>query len=289
MDLRAPTKTIPSALPTWSPQTDKQIAAGLSVPETPFVPKTTDPKDPKGPKGRNLYNPLIAGKGLQTLGQLAMLATGYDKVRPEYNPNEQRIEQLMANRNINTQALQNLALSQQNVALQNLSDVRSPGVRRALVNNVIQGTLKSMQQNRMQQDDMNNRYAAEYAQTLGSLGQQRVQANTYAEQANQQGKANFESGIQNMLATLGNTGQKLTDYKVNLAQQDLTASFLKTSDFAAALPSKLIGKLERGEDLDANEVIELRNVMKDKTPDEIDQFLEAHKKYRAGLNAIKRQ
>lgn len=258
----------------------------MSVPETPFVPKTTDPKDPKG---RNLYNPLLAGKGLQTLGQLAMLATGYDKVKPEYNPNEQRIEQLMANRNINTQALQNLALSQQNVALQNLSDVRSPGVRRALVNNVIQGTLKSMQQNRMQQDDMNNRYAAEYAQTLGSLGQQRVQANTYAEQANQQGKANFESGIQNMLATLGNTGQKLTDYKANLAQQDLTASFLKTSDFAAALPSKLIGKLERGEDLDANEVIELRNVMKDKTPDEIDQFLEAHKKYRAGLNAIKRQ
>ena len=223
---------------------------------------------------------------MQTLGQLAMLATGYDKVKPEYNPNEQRIEQLMANRNINTQALQNLALSQQNVALQNLSDVRSPGVRRALVNNVIQGTLKSMQQNRMQQDDMNNRYAAEYAQTLGSLGQQRVQANTYAEQANQQGKANFESGIQNMLATLGNTGQKLTDYKVNLAQQDLTASFLKSKDFAAALPSKFIGKIERGEDLDDNDILEMRKALPGKSAEEVETFVAEYREFRKKRNEL---
>lgn len=232
--------------------------------------------------GGNIYTPLIVGKGLEFLGKTAMLASGVDKVNPQYNPNEGRIESLMANRGIDTQVLENQALSQQNVALQNLNDVRSPNVRRALVNNIIQSTLKTLQQSSLQQDQINNQLAGEYASTLNNLGQQRVNATNYAEQLNSQGKANQELGIQNMLGSIGNIGQKVTDYKAGLASQELVTSFLSTADFKSGSAKDMIHKMERGESLSNSDIIKLAND-NGKTVEETKEWLGQWDTYKKSL------
>lgn len=205
----------------------------------------------------NLYAPLAIGKGIEFAGKLAMLADGYDKVKPQYNPNESRVESLMANRSIDTAALENNALSQQNVALANLTDVRSPNVKRALVQNAIQGTLRNLQDTKLQENQMNNQYKADYANTLNNLGTQKVQADNYAEQLNTQSKSNYQQGLQNMLATVGNVGQKVTDYKTTVAQQELVTSMLSTKNFKAGSASAIQEKLRQGIPLEEGDFIQL--------------------------------
>ena len=51
--------------------------------------------DGKNWLGDNIYAPLAIGKGLEAAGKLAMLATGYDKVAPQYNPYEADIRRKM--------------------------------------------------------------------------------------------------------------------------------------------------------------------------------------------------
>jgi hypothetical protein len=50
--------------------------------------------------GDNIYAPLMLGKGIEVAGKLAMLAGGYDKVAPEYNPYESDIRRKMSERSI---------------------------------------------------------------------------------------------------------------------------------------------------------------------------------------------
>lgn len=252
--------------------------------QAPQVPQ--DLKNPYSPKAEersgNIYNPLIVGKGLEFLGKAGIAATGYDKVSPVYNPNENRTETLMASRGINTQALENQALSQQNVALQNLSDVRSPNVKRALVQNVIQSTLKSLQQNQLQQDSMNNSLKGEYASTLNNLGAARVQADNYAEQLNAQEKGANEQRLTTMLADVGYIGNSLTNYRAGLAQQKLISSFMSTKDFKAGSAKALIQKVERGETPTESDIIQLAKE-NNTTVEEAKNFLNSWNTYKSSL------
>lgn len=234
-----------------------------------------------GTGGSNIYTPLAVGKGLEFLGKAGLLATGYDKAMPQYNPNEARTEALMANRSINTQAQENLALSQQNAALDSLSDIRSANVKRALTQNVIQSTLKSIQQNRMQQDQINNQYAGEYASTLNNLGQQRVQADLYADQQNQLGKANMEQGFQNLLESLGGAGQEITRNNVNIAQQELISKFLSTANFKAGSAEELIRKTVNKQPITETDFIKVAND-NGKTVEEVKSY---YNQWLEGLNS----
>lgn len=207
--------------------------------------------------GGNMYTPLAVGKGIEFAGKLAMLADGYDKVKPQYNPNESRVESLMADRNIDTAALENNALSQQNVALANLSDVRSPNVKRALVQNAIQGTLRNLQDTKLQENQMRNQYSSDYANTLNNLGQQRSAAEVYAENLNTQSKSNYQQGLQNMLLSVGELGQGLTNKAAHTRQSQLVGKFLFTKDFTAGNLGDLITKAERGEEVTQDDFIKL--------------------------------
>lgn len=230
------------------------------ITKTPQVNTTTPASTPQldvDTRNGNIYAPLIAGKGLEFAGKLAMLSGGYDKVKPQYNPNESRVESLMASRGIDTAALENNALSQQNVALQNLSDVRSPNVKRALIANIIQGTLRNLQDTKLRENEMNNAYRADYANTLNNLGQQNVAAKNYSEQLNTQSKSNYQQSIQNMLATAGNIGQGVTDLKAHKANTRLIGSFLYTKDFASGDLGDVITKAERGEEITQDDFIKL--------------------------------
>lgn len=234
----------------------KPIVSGqVGTRQTPTVPDVDSGIQDRGTG--NIFTPLAIGKGMEFAGKVAMLAGGYDKVNPVYNPNEARTEALMADRSIDTQALENQALSQQNVALQNLSDVRSPNVKRALIQNAIQNTLKSIQGTALQQDQINNQYAADYANTLNQLGAQRVQADLLAENLNTQSKGNYQQGVQNILASIGQAGQVLTDHSASKKQFELVGKFLYTKDFTAGDLGNLITKAERGEDITQDDFIQL--------------------------------
>lgn len=80
----------------------------------------------------NVYAPLVAGKGIEALGKGLMLAGGYDKVDPNYNPYEQSIRNLMEGQGTNTQAIENKILSQQEAAMANTGNVRSTAAQQAL-------------------------------------------------------------------------------------------------------------------------------------------------------------
>jgi len=259
-----------------------QSVSALS--QSPQVPQ--DLKNPYPSKveerSSNIYNPLIVGKGLEFLGKAGLAATGYDKVPTVYNPNESRTEALMASRGIDNQALENQALSQQNVALQNLNDVRSPNVKRALVQNAIQSTLKSIQQNQLQQDSMNNQYKGDYASTLNNLGQQRVGAENYAEQLNTQERGANEQRLTTMLADVGYIGNSLTNYRAGKAQQELITSFMSTKDFKAGSAKSMIEKVERGETPTESDIIQLAKE-NNTTVDEAKNFLNSWNTYKSSL------
>lgn len=227
----------------------------------------------------NIFTPLAIGKGIEFAGKVAMLAGGYDKVNPVYNPNETRTEALMADRSIDTQALENQAMSQQNVALQNLSDVRSPNVKRALIQNAIQNTLKTIQGTKLKENELNNAYKADYANTLNQLGTQRVQADLLAENLNTQSKGNYQQGVQNILASIGQAGQVLTDHAASKKQFELVGKFLYTKDFTAGDLGNLITKAERGEDITQDDFIQLYT-QKGKTEN---QALKDWEEYRKSL------
>jgi len=205
----------------------------------------------------NVYSPLTVGKGVEALGKLAMLATGYDKAVPQYNPYESKIRQLMETRGVDlTQAKQDI-LSSENAAIQGLNDVRSTNVRTALAQNIRNRSADALARTSMQQQQLKSQQQMEYANTLDVMGRQRVQAENYAEQLTQQSKAGYQMGLQNILESVGGTGQKLTDYRANIAQQRLINSVLQTADFKLGDPKGLIEKAIRGQEVDINDAIRI--------------------------------
>ncbi len=121
----------------------------------------------------NIYTPVALGKGLEFAGKLAMLAGGYDKVAPEYNPYEADIRRRMQGRSIDMQAIKENILSSENKALDNTSNVRSEAVRQAIQNSIFRGTQKNLADVSLQEQQINNQYDADYASTLNQLGQQK--------------------------------------------------------------------------------------------------------------------
>lgn len=205
----------------------------------------------------NVFSPLTIGKGVEAVGKLAMLAGGYDKTVPQYNPFESKIRQLMETRGIDlTQAKQDI-LSAENAAMGNLDAARSSNVRTALAQNLSNQTASNLARTSMQQQQIKSQQQGEYSQVLNNLGQQRVSAENYAEQLTQQSKAGYQMGLQNILESVGGTGQKVTDYRANIAQQKLINSVLQTKDFKVADPTGAIEKAIRGDEVGISDAVQL--------------------------------
>lgn len=227
----------------------------------------------------NIYNPLIIGKAIEGIGKLGMLATGYDKVSPQYNPYEADIRRKMSSRGINMDSIRQRILGQQNAGLDNTNNVRSEAVRQALSNSMFRGTQKNMADVSIQEQQINNQYLADEAQTLNNLGQQRVQANTYAEQLNNQSKVGFEMGLQNALESAGQVGQELTNKKAQLRQQGILSQVLKTKNFELANAEDVLAKVSKGEEVTLNDMIKIVTSQGGSREDATSLYMEYKKKY----------
>lgn len=226
----------------------------------------------------DIYAPVTLGKGLEFAGKLAMLASGYDKVNPEYNPYESDIRTKMASRRTDLGQVQEQIASGINAGLDNTRNVRSEAVRQALNQNLFNTATTNLANTSLQEQDLKNQYGAQYASTLDTLGQQRVQANRYAEQLNQQAKGNYQLGLQGALETVGNAGQKLTDYRAGIAQQRILTSMLQTSNFQMGDAKDILNKAEAGERLTVDDFIKLAETNGKTSNDGIQLFLEYKKK-----------
>lgn len=234
--------------------------------------------DGKSWLGDNIYAPLAIGKGLEAAGKLAMLAGGYDKVAPQYNPYEADIRRKMGERRIDMGQVRQQIASATNTGLENTGNVRSEAVRQSLAQNIFNTAQGNLANTSLQEQQARNQYLGDEANTLNALGQQRVAANNYAEQLNQQSKANYQLGIQNMLETAGNAGQRITDYRANKAQQNILASVLETANFKINDAGEILSKAESGEKLTLDDFISITEKNGGNVTDATKMFLDYKKR-----------
>lgn len=208
-------------------------------------------------KRSNIYTPVAIGKGLEFAGKAAMLAGGYDKVAPQYNPYESDIRRTMQSRGINMDAIKQQILSGQNRGIDASSNIRNESTRQALNNATIRGSANALANVSMQEQQLSNQYAADYASTLNNLGQSRVNAQNYAENLNNSSKAGYQMGLQNILESVGNVGASVTDVSANLRQQGLLSQVLKTKNFELENAEDVLKKVSNGEDVTLADMIKI--------------------------------
>jgi hypothetical protein len=179
------------------------------------------------------YTPALIGQGISTAINAGILAGGYDKVAPVMNPNDSQVTNLMANRSIDNTQQTNSILSAYNAAGQNLSGARSINVRNTLDANLMGITQDSLAESNLNQQQINNSYKSDLAQTLNNLGQQKAQSQVYAEQLNNQSKSNWQGGVAELGKHLADIGLSQTTLKLNNVQQTAIANIMsqKYPDF----------------------------------------------------------
>jgi hypothetical protein len=210
-------------------------------------PNVSTPKDaPKTAQGGSAYTPALIGQGISTALNVAMLAGGYDKAAPEYNPNEAEVKRLMQSRSIDTTEQRNQILSAYNAAKSNLGNVRSANIRQALDVNMMNQTASNLAQSKMAEQQVNNQFKGEYANTLASLGQQRAQANIYAEDLNARSKGNWQSNLSAFGVSAAEAGKFFTEKRLGENHNMLMTQIMnqKYSDFG--LSPEVMGRFIKG-------------------------------------------
>lgn len=175
----------------------------------------------------NVFTPMAIGKGIEALGKGLMLAGGYDKFDPNYNPYEQDVRRLMESQGIDTQAIENKLLSQQEAAMANTGNVRSTAVQQALQQGVFAQTSDALANTELQQQQLRNQLASQTANTLNQLGQQRVQAENISTQLNAQSKAGYQQSVVNLLESIGAGGEEITNFKQGILGNEFATKLLE--------------------------------------------------------------
>jgi len=120
-------------------------------------------------------SPEMIGTALKGAG---IVKSGFDALQPvekeklQLNPNANRVENLMSNRNVNFAALQNENLYNRNAALENAQNTRSANVNRALDSNIYTQAARNAMRSKLDEQQANNQLRGEEAQTLNNLGMQ---------------------------------------------------------------------------------------------------------------------
>jgi hypothetical protein len=139
----------------------------------------------------------IAGygiKGAEMLGHLIQVMKKPDYVKPVYNPEENKIKSLMSNRQYDSQAILNALDLQDTANRQNISDnSTSVGVMQANLQKANANQVNAIANTKIQEQQANNQYRADEAQVLNNIGQQKTQAQVYAEDVNAKSKANVQN------------------------------------------------------------------------------------------------
>ena len=139
----------------------------------------------------------IAGfgiKGIEMLGHAIQAFKKPDLVNPVYNPEENKIKSLMSNRTIDMQSVLDELDLQETATKQNINDnSTSVGVKMANLQKANANQVSAIANTKIQEQQTNNQYRADEAQVLNSLGAQKVQAQTYAEDLNARAKGNVQN------------------------------------------------------------------------------------------------
>lgn len=234
----------------------------------------------------NIYAPVAIGKGLEFAAKAFQLADGYDKVSPELNPYASKIRQLMSDRNINLDSVRNNMLSGYNNAIEGSNNVRSQSVRQSIGQNAANQLTSAMGNASLQEQQANNSYRGEEAQTLNNLGQQEVQSRNYAEQLNNQSKVGYQQSLQNMFTSVGNAGQELTNFRAGIAQQQLVADTLKTANFEFGNIKSALRTAARNGELKAEDIIKIVDYGNSgATNAQLEEMTEELKQYRQSLKS----
>jgi len=166
-------------------------------------------------KGLHYLTPAIIGKGTELLGKGAILAKGYDKVDPNYNRYEGKVKDIMSKRGVDMDAVINQINLQRNSRLKSNQNARSLNVKRSLDNQAYQNASQQVAGTELQKQQMNNTYRGEEARQLDTLGQQRVQAKTYAEDAEAKNKGQYFTNMGTFLGDIGRAGAFGSKYLAN--------------------------------------------------------------------------
>lgn len=178
--------------------------------------------------------PAAIGKGIEMVGNAAMLAGGADRERPVYNPYEEDTRRIMAGRSTDNTAQRNAILSARNAALANNSNyARSKNVQAALNQNIEATTGDQIAQSLLQQDQLNEGFAGQLAATLNNLGQQRVQAETFTNELNARNIGNYQTQLSRFLSDMSDTGIDQTNARYNASMNKVLGEILnnKYADF----------------------------------------------------------
>lgn len=214
------------------------------------APKTTG-------KG-SAYTPALIGQGISTALNAAILAGGYDKVAPVDNPYESQIKQLMGDRNIDTTQQRNQILSQYNAAKANIGNARSANVQQALNTNLMNVTQDSLAQSKLQEQQLNNQYKADYAQTLGNLGQQRVAATNLSQALTARNKGQLQSNVSAFGANVAENTKFFTTSKLNDIQNKMMGDILNSKYSDVGLNKDVITRLNQGK-VTPEDILVLKN------------------------------
>lgn len=235
---------------------------GDSIYEVPGSNKFSTPQDaPTNSDNTNTrdgsaYTPALVGQGLSTLLNAGILAQGYDKVRPVNNPYEGDIKRLMQERGIDTTQQRNQILSGYNAARQNLNNVRSANIRNALDANLLNITQDNLAQSKLQEQQINQGFKADLANSLNNLGQQRVQATTYADELTARNKGAWQSELSNL-------GANITEKKLNEVQNKMLSDILSNKYADVGLNADVATRLSQGK-LTPDDITILKNKYGDK-------------------------
>lgn len=185
----------------------------------------------KGPGDSSILSPLMLGKGLELAGKTAMALMGRDRIRPELNPYESEARQELNNLRTDFGALRQQYMQQLSAARSGASNIGSEAMRQALYQNAQSNVLQGLSNAELQAQGMENQYRQARASGLQALGAETVRSRQYAEQLDTQGKATAQLGLQSIFESVGNVGQRVTDFKAGIAQQEMLANVLRTKNF----------------------------------------------------------
>ncbi len=148
-------------------------------------------------KSKKQFSPeAIAGygiKGIEMLGHAIQAFKKPDLVNPVYNPEENKVKSLMSNRKFDSQAILDALDLQDTANRQNINDnSTSVGVIQANLQKANANQVNAIANTKIQEQQTNNQYRADEAQVLNNLGQQKMQAQVYAEDVNAKSKANVQ-------------------------------------------------------------------------------------------------
>lgn len=207
----------------------------------------------------NIYNPGLAGLGVNMGLNAAILAGGYDKEKPQTNKYEADVRRLMEGRGIDSTAVQNRINASMRANMENTQNVRSANVRNALLQNIGATAMEQTSGAELQAQQVRNQLTGEYAGMLNNLGLQESQARMASRELTARNKGQFLTNLSKLGQTAAEGGKFFTTLKANDKLNELYTNVLnlKFEDFG--IGTDLIKKIRNGEELSADDIVQLKN------------------------------